>query len=193
MTYYIQSWKLDKSQTIHLSKNNKIIFRHRTSNGTKYRGISVSVDTLNSIKDFVDLTRDGVPMKIPIDEKVWIKYKRSAKLYVCSPKRHDLDHRFFRFSDEGWDRFKRSVLPDIISFLRDGSYRSDVYRKPHAFSKCGWKTKSKRNRAADSQQMQMDIKPKTVKTNDEFTPGEADNVDLEDVEEGEIIVYPILF
>lgn len=41
--------------------------------------------------------------------------------------------------------------------------------------------------------MQMDIKPKTVKTNDEFTPGEADNVDLEDVEEGEIIVYPILF
>ena len=96
-TRYIQSWKLDAQQTIHLSKQNKIIFRHRTSDGTKYRGVSVCIDALKSIKDFGDLIlKHDASMKIPIDDKVWMQYTTTVKLYVCSPKRHDLDYRFFR-------------------------------------------------------------------------------------------------
>ena len=192
MSPYIQSWKLDNSQTIHLSKNNKIIFRHRTDNGTKYRGISISIEKLCSIKDFADLTREGVTLKLPIDQQVWIEYKTSVKLYVCSPKRHDIEYRFFRFSDEAWNRFKRSVLPDIISFVKDGAHRTDDCRKPHAITESGRKAKSKRPRTTTSQQKQIDSMWKNVQTIDEFTPRETDNADMEEIEEGEIIDYPIL-
>ena len=193
MSRYIQSWKLDDQQTIHISKNNKIIFRHRTKYGTKYRGISVDIGTLRSIKDFADLTIEhGVPMRIPLDNQVWMEYKSTIKLYVCSPKRHELEYRFFRFSSDAWKRFIKSVLPDMISFIRDGGYWKDDHRQSDAISKSGWSPKHSAVGENSTKQTKLDSVSKEIENDDEFTPRETYNVNMEDVEEGEIIDYPIL-
>ena len=193
-TRYIQSWKLDSQQTIYLIKQNKIIFRHRTSDGTKYRGISVHVDTLQPIKDFGDLVmKHDAYMKIPIYGKVWIQYTTSVKLYVCSPKRHDLDYRFFRFSDVSWKRFMKSVLPDMMSFLRDGGYQAVTNCQPHDEAESDKRNvKPTRYGTENSQSRQMDSGSKEAETYDEFATRQTYDVDMEDVEEGEIVEYPIL-
>lgn len=193
-TRYIQSWKLDAQQTIHLSKYNTIIFRHCTSHGTKYRGVSVHVDSLQSVKDFGDLvTKHNSYMRIPIDDKVWMQYSSSVKLYVCSPKRHDLDYRFFRFSDVTWKRFMKSVLPDIISFVRNGGYRKDGSRQPHAeVESRGWIPRLTKGETKTSKSRKMDHDSKEAEADDEFTTRQTNYADMEDVEEGEIIEYPIL-
>ena len=195
-TRYIQSWKLDAQQTIHLSKYNKIIFRHCTSDGTKYRGVSVHVNCLQSVKDFGDLvTKHNSYMKIPIDDKVWIQYSASSsvKMYVCSPKRHDLDYRFFRFSDYTWKRFIKSVLPDIISFVGNGAYRTDGNCQPHDEVKSrGRIPRLAKVENETSKSREMDHGSKEAETYDEFATRQTYDVDMEDVEEGEIVEYPIL-
>ena len=122
MSRYIQSWKLDRNQTVHLTKCKKIAFRQTTSKC--YRGLSISYDSLKEMYDFATMIeRHPSKIRIPLDNKVWIQYHNDVKLYVTSPKRQDVEYRFFRFSDVTWRRFIKYVLPDIISCVDDGECR----------------------------------------------------------------------
>jgi len=193
MPHYIRTWKLSDRQKIHLTDSSKIVFRHSVTNSRNHRGVSISSDALPSLKDFANLIeRHDTRMKIPLDEKVWIKYDSTVKLYVCSSKRKDVDHRFFRFSDVTWGSFIKEILPSIISFVRDGRHQSDESGESHGGYKSKLKTRSTSNRARHTQQKAMANSEEEAKADDEFVSGATHNVDMENLEEGEIYDCPFL-
>ena len=193
MTRYIQSWKLDTNQTVHISKNKKITFRHRTNNTRRYRGVSLSIAHLDTIKDFADFTkRHNVKIQLPLDNQVWIQNDSTVKLYVCSCKRKEIEHRFFRFSDVTWRVFINNTLPDILSFLKDGRHLPDNSGKPNDGVKRRRKPTTKRNREKASKSMQVDNHQEEVETYDEFTTRPPNDVNMEEIEERDSVDYPIL-
>jgi len=186
MPHYIRTWKLNDSQSIHITNSKKVVFRHLiTNSGGKHRGVCISLDALPSLKDFADLIDNHkTRMKIPLDQKVWIKCDSTVKLYVCSPKREDIDYRFFRFSDVTWRNFTKEILPHMISFIKDGGHQADGSRESHVNYKSKLKTQSSRNRAEHSQSKAMVINKTQDEADNESTSGKTLNVNMEDTEEG---------
>lgn len=193
MSYHIKSWQLTDNQTIHITSRNTITFRHEAKRHGCYRGISIPLSALNILKDFVSIVeRNPHYFRMPVDGKVWIEQKLDmVKLYVVSPKCEGADYRFFRFTPNLWKDFIRHILPDIISFVKDGGCATDG-RKSHAHDKGGRAIKSRGYRGSHSRKRQHSRNRQTKETSDKSAKRTTDHVNLESEEEGEITDYPIL-
>ena len=186
MPHYIRTWKLSDVQNVHITNSKRIAFRHSIANSDrKHRGVCISIDSLPSLKDFADLIDNHkTRIKIPLDDKVWIKCDSSVKLYVCSPKREDVEYRFFRFSDVTWETFTREILPQITSFIKDGGHQTVGSCKSDVNYKSKLKTQSTRDREEYTQPKTMVTDKTQIEADNELTSWKTLNVNMEDSEEG---------
>ena len=193
MSYHIKSWQLTDNQTIHITSRNTLTFRHEAKRHGCYRGISIPLSAVNVLKDFANIVeRDPHSFRMPVDGKVWIEHKLDmVKLYVVSPKCEGVDYRFFRFTLNLWKDFIRHILPDIISFLKDGGCATDG-RKSHAHDKGEFTIKSRRHRGSYSRKRRHSRNWQANETSDKSSKRATDYVNVESEEEGEITDYPIL-
>ena len=194
MSYYLQTWRLTDSQSIHLTQKNTITFRYHAKQSGRYRGVSIPVHCLRTVKEFsYAMETTSEPFQMPVDGKVWIQHRYGmVKLYVLSGKCQDVEYRFFRFSAHEWKIFIKHILPDIISFTKNGAYQADGSCKSHAHDKSKDEVESCGHREAYSSERSYPTNWETQKACDKSKNGSSNNVDVESEEQGEIVDCSLL-
>lgn len=173
-----------------------LTFRHITKRYGHYRGLSISLKSVDRLKDFVSIVNNDIrPFCMPLDDKVWIQYRQGmVKLYVASSKHENVDHRFFRFNSSEWNEFIRHILPEVTSFIKHGGCRAGGSGKSYADFKDN-SNQSRGHRVSHSRKRHRPTCRQTDETSHSSAKRTTNDVDMEgneEEEEEEIVDYPIL-